>query len=46
MANIIEISDFSVPELDAFARLTEALSETWATLGLPQAGTVFVEAAE
>ncbi|MGC5778185.1 5-aminolevulinate synthase [Methylobacterium sp. NFXW15] len=28
------------------ARLTEALSETWATLGLPRAGTVFVEAAE
>jgi 5-aminolevulinate synthase len=28
------------------ARLTEALSETWATLGLPRAGTEFVEAAE
>jgi 5-aminolevulinate synthase len=28
------------------ARLTEALNETWATLGLPRAGTVFVEAAE
>ena len=28
------------------ARLTEALKETWATLGLPRAGTVFVEAAE
>jgi 5-aminolevulinate synthase len=28
------------------ARLTEALSETWAALGLPRAGTVFVEAAE
>ncbi|MCJ2015290.1 5-aminolevulinate synthase [Methylobacterium sp. J-076] len=28
------------------ARLTEALRETWATLGLPRAGTVFVEAAE
>ena len=24
MANIIEITDFSAPELDAFARLTEA----------------------
>jgi 5-aminolevulinate synthase len=28
------------------ARLTAALTETWAALGLPRAGTVFVEAAE
>ena len=30
----------------AIARLTEALTETWETLDLPRAGTVFVEAAE